>query len=161
MVPCAKARWMAARALYESDRPSLEQIAVVAGWRLATVQSRAGRDGWQRSDPPKDPGGRVARVIDGLLGEIEALGFGNGEGAIGLDKARIEAISALIRTLEKIADITRSNTEVNAKERQITRDADMAGFLRRIDERIVELAAGHAKELVRKESSGRKASADS
>jgi hypothetical protein len=151
---------MAARALYESGRPSLEQIATVAGWRLATVQSRAGRDGWQRNEPAKDPGGRVARVIDGLLGEIEALGFGSGKGAVGLDKARIEAISTLIRAIEKIGEILRSNTEANAKERQITRDADMAGFLRRIDERIVELAVGHAKELVRKESSGRKASAD-
>lgn len=147
---------MAARAIYQSAQPSLEHIAAISGWSLATIQARAGREGWLRSDAPqrKDRNARVAKVVDRLLGEIEALGIGTGEGAIGLDKARIEAISALMRTLEKIGELTRSEESVDVKESQTKRDADMAGFLKRIDERIVELATGYAKQLVRAKPQG-------
>jgi len=156
MIPCATKRWMAARALYESERPALDQIAALTGWSVGTIQSRAKREGWRREEPlaAGEVEARVARMINGLLGEIEALGIGTGEGAVGLDKARIEAISALMRTLEKIGDITRDNEEAKAKEKLNKRDADMAGFLKRIDERIVELATGYARELVRKKPVG-------
>lgn len=156
MITRATERWMAARALYESERPTLEQIAPLCGWSVATIKARAKREDWRRPEPVAagKVEARVARVISGLLGEIEALGIGTGEGAVGLDKARIEAISALMRTLEKIGDITRENEEAKAKEKQTKRDADMAGFLKRIDERIVELATGYARELVRRKPSG-------
>jgi uncharacterized protein YjcR len=156
MIPSAKDRWTAARAIYQNEQPSLEQIAALSGWSPQTIRARAAREGWLRSDAPqrKDRNARVAKVVDRLLGEIEALGIGTGEGAIGLDKARIEAISALMRTLEKIGELTRSEESVDVKESQTKRDADIAGFLKRIDERIVELATGYAKQLVRGKPQG-------
>ncbi|MEP9371008.1 hypothetical protein [Mesorhizobium sp. KR1-2] len=138
MTTPASDRWVATRALYEGAAPSFEQLAA----------ARAAREGW-RDGSLLDAGtqnGRLAKLVDGLIGEIEALGIGNGEGAVGLDKARIEAISTLTRTLEKIWEIIRSDE--GTKENDIKRDADMAGLLKRIDERIIELAEGYARQLV-------------
>lgn len=139
---------MAARALYEGAQPGFEQLAAATGWALATIKTRAAREDWQRLDAPDraSQNSRLAKVVDRLIGEIEALGIGNGDDATGLDKARIDAISTLTRTLEKIGEITRNDD--GAKENSTRRDADMSGLLKRIDERIIELATGYAKQLV-------------
>jgi hypothetical protein len=148
-------RWIAARAIYEETRATVEQLAATTGCKAATIEARAVREKWVRSTESTRPASqneRLAKVVDRLIGEVEAIGMGNGEGGTLLDKARIDAISALTRTLEKIGEITRGSD--SAKENQIKRDADMAGILRRIDQRIVELAEGYARQLVRRKPEG-------
>lgn len=152
MTTPAKDRWVATRALYEGAAPSFEQLAVATGWLPATIAARAGREGWRDGSltDRATQNARLAKLVDGLIHEIEALGIGNGEGVADLDKARIEAVSTLTRTLEKIWEIIRSDE--GAKENDIKRDADMAGLLKRIDDRIIELAEGYARQLVCRKS---------
>lgn len=154
MTTPARDRWVATRALYEGAAPSFEQLAAATGWLPATIATRAAGEGWRdgRLTDRATQNARLAKLVDGLIGEIEALGIGNGEGAVSLDKARIEAISTLMRTLEKIWEIVRSDE--GTKENDTKRDADMAGLLKRIDERIIELAEGYARQLVCREPKG-------
>jgi hypothetical protein len=153
MLTDTQERWTAARAIFESTRATVAQLATLGKWKITSVNARARKEGWVRlSDPdrPRTQNERLAKMVDRLIGEVEALGLEGGDGGTMLDKARIDAISALTRTLEKIGEITRGGE--SAKENQIKRDADMAGILRRIDERIIELAEGYAKQLVREKS---------
>lgn len=154
MTTPAEDRWVATRALYEGAAPSSEQLAVATGWLPVTIAARAAREGWRDGSltDRATQNARLAKLVDGLIHEIEALGIGSGEGVAGLDKARIEAVSTLTRTLEKIWEIIRSDE--GAKENDIKRDADMAGLLKRIDDRIIELAEGYARQLVCRKSKG-------
>lgn len=154
MTTPASERWVATRALYEGATPSFEQLAAVTGWLQATIATRAAREGWRDGSltDRATQNGRLAQLVDGLIHEIEELGIGKGQGAAGLDKARIDAISTLTRTLEKIWEIVRSDE--GAKENDVKRDADMAGLLKRIDERIIELAEGYARQLVCRKPKG-------
>lgn len=148
MVAHANERWMATRALYEGAPPDIERLALATGRSAASIRRRAAREKWSRGQPPRtrsDPRARLAKVVDRLIGEVEAIGMGSEDGAGALNKTRIDAISALTRTLEKIGEITRLDD--GAKEHQMRRDADMAGALKRIDQRIVELATGYARQL--------------
>ncbi|MFU0506654.1 hypothetical protein [Pseudaminobacter sp. NGMCC 1.201702] len=155
MVTHTDERWTAMRALYEGARPDIERLALATGRSAASIERRAAREKWVRQDPAairSGPKARLAKVVDRLIGEVEAIGMGKEGGAGTLDKARIDAISALTRTLEKIGEITRLDD--GAKENQMRRDADMAGALKRIDQRIVELATGYAKQLGKAKSEG-------
>lgn len=85
---------------------------------------------------------KIGRMADALLDQVEAVGTGeNGS----FDKTRMKAIAAMTRTVEKIGDITRGAAVVN--EEDVRRDADIGTILRRIDDRIVELARLHAERL--------------
>ncbi|MHA6685158.1 hypothetical protein [Mesorhizobium sp. A556] len=87
---------------------------------------------------------RLRILLDHSITKAEATSDAV-DGSAAADKARMEAISVVMRTLEKIGEIARNDT--SAKENQTRRDADMANVLRRIDERIVELAIGYARKL--------------
>lgn len=155
MVTHAAEQWMATRALYEGARPDFKQLALATGRTVGSVERRAAREKWSRpvmASAPGSPKVRLAKVVDRLIGEVEALGMGEEGEPFTLDKARIDAISALTRTLEKIGEITRD--ENGAMENQTKRDADMAGALKRIDQRIVELATGYARQLGKTKSDG-------
>lgn len=147
MIDLAADRWVALRALNEGAMPSHELLGLATGRSVASIAKRAEREGWV--DCETALAARLRRVdfmIDGLIEEIEAIGAA-GEG--GFDKSRIDAVAAMTRTLEKIGEITRGGE--SAKENQIKQDEDIAGILKRIDDRIVELAGEYAKELVARE----------
>lgn len=141
----AAVQWPALRILFETTSAPLATIADACGKTVAAVERRAAGEGWSRFVAPKaDDDERLAKLTNKLITEVEALGLGKTRRKDGLDKARIEAISALTRTLEKIGDITRGRDR--AKE-NLERDEDTAKALRRIDERIIELARTYAAEL--------------
>ena len=79
------------------------------------------------------------------LERLEALGRAALENGGAIDKAEVDGIIALSRSLEKIGDIMRP--EDAAKENQIAQDDQLADILQCINDRIVELAREFAQEL--------------
>lgn len=142
----AARRWAALRSIYEGAEPVAAVLAEAANLDAATLEKRIAREGWVRvaHAADRDRARRIGRMLDRAIGEVEAIGDGREEGS-GFDKSRIDALAAHIRTLEKIGEITRG--EESAKENQMRRDDEMAGILKIIDERIVELARAYAGEL--------------
>lgn len=86
---------------------------------------------------------RLARVMDLLFREVEAIGVAAQAKRRPLDKGRIDALGAMIRTLEKFEEFARERS----RDGQIKRDEEMGDVLRRIDGRIKELARAYAREL--------------
>ncbi|TKT81221.1 hypothetical protein [Aquamicrobium sp. LC103] len=144
------ALWTAIRALFEGGEPTVERLAVAAGRRPATVVTRATREGWKsNSNAQVRRDRRLRRIYDRLLDRIERIGLREEQADAAGDKASIAEISAIARTLERIGEITRD--EDVAKEKQTKNDAETAILLRRLDERIVELAHEYARGLVAEE----------
>jgi len=135
------------RALYEGAQADFGRLAQVSGKAETTIRKRADAEGWSSPTDdtgPLDHGARVAALAEKLMDEMEAI---EREGhATGYDKARIDAVTALTRALEKLGEFTQSGH--NRKEAAIKNDAELAAILKRIDERIVELATEYARELV-------------
>lgn len=167
-----QARMAALRDWYEGGTPSFSKLAAASGFHVSTIKGHAALHNWTKrpgggrrilreAEPAPDgiaaddaagaavvPSGsteeRLARVMDVLLREVEAVGVAAQARGRPLDKGRIDALGAMIRTLEKFEGFARER----AKEGQTGRDGEMGDVLRRIDERIVELAKAHAEELV-------------
>lgn len=141
------AAWAAMRAVFEGAAPDFVQLAAISGRRLDTIMRRAERQGWRTLDDNTDGlsrAERIARLANRLIGEMEAIEK-DGQGGV-YDKARIETVAALTRALEKAGEIT--GVEAGMQEQQKKTDVDKAAILRRIDERIVELARFFAAEIV-------------
>lgn len=99
---------------------------------------------------------RLARVSDMLLREVEAIGLlAQARGKMP-DKARIDAVGAMIRLLEKVEEFARAKGGAGEKNR----DGEVADVLQRIDGRIEELARAYAKELVAEQRFGAGSGAD-
>lgn len=141
------AAWASMRALFEGAAPDFVQLAAISGRRPQTIRRRAAREGWRALDDQADgrsQSERIIRLANRLIGEIEAIEK-DGKGGV-YDKARIETVAALMRALEKAGEIV--GAEAGMQEQQKKTDADKADILRRIDERIVELARFFAGEIV-------------
>ena len=87
---------------------------------------------------------RISRLANALVGEMETIEK-EGKGGV-YDKARIETVAALMRALDKAGELI--GAEPGKQEQQKKTDAEKADILRRIDERIVELARFFAEEIV-------------
>jgi hypothetical protein len=137
----------ALRALHEGASASLDLLAVASGRSVTALRKRAAREGWCDAEDAMQLSNQERRLrilLNHQITKAEATSDVMDGSAAG-DKARMDAISLAMRTVEKIGEIARSDT--SAKENQTRRDADMANVLRRIDERIVELATGYARKL--------------
>ena len=148
MADKARLGWATLRELHEGAAPTLERLAAASGRTVAAVLSRAKREAWGELFPAiadEDRKTRLGRLTDWIIETLESVKKGAVEEGASIDKAKVEAISALMRTVEKLGEITRYTD--SAKENQIKSDARTAGFLRRIDQRIVELATEYAKQL--------------
>ena len=143
MACMTQARWAAARALAEGMPVSLAVLADIAGLAETTVAKRASREGWA-SAQGLDYASRIEGLAGRLIAEMEAIER-SADGA-GYDKGRIDAVAALTRALEKLGEFTQSGH--HRREAARSTDADIADALRRLDERIVELAREYAAELV-------------
>lgn len=93
------------------------------------------------------PDERLARIGELLTRQASRI-LAAAEASRGvLTKAQIEALSALIKLAEKFETLAAER----AADKQTRSDDEIAGFLERIDDRIVELARGHAERLGRAE----------
>ncbi|MDN2567982.1 hypothetical protein N1F89_17295, partial [Aquibium sp. A9E412] len=131
-----------------------------AGRSETALAQRARREGWAATAPgPGDAAPlerRLAVLSERLVGELEETSAA-GAAAGDYDKARIDALTAMLRMVEKIGDITR--VPERAKENQTATDADMAAALERVDARILHLARALARRLGA-DGAGRPAGAD-
>lgn len=137
--------WPAMRALAEGMPPTPALLGEISGRRPETIARVAAEQGWrQGADTAQQRSARIAVLLDQTVDELEG---GETDLASGrFDKARIDALAAMIRMLEKLSEINESR---QARQEEVHRsDAETAEILRRIDERIVELAREFARELV-------------
>lgn len=141
MVANANERWRALRALHEGAPADAALLAAASGCARSTIQRRIEREGW--SAPIGDGDELLERLADTLVAQVEALRVET-QGAF--DKSQIELAASIIRTVEKIRELTRSAG--SQKVSHIKRDEEMADVLARIDRRIIELAREYARVLV-------------
>ena len=109
---------------------------------------RAELEGWQRITPDAsaDRRKRIDAQYDRLIAELERLTLSSEDGAgLRFNRARADAVMAMVKALEKIGETMR--TDEDARDNQITDDAELAAVLQRIDDRIRSLARQYAGEL--------------
>ena len=97
--------------------------------------------------PPDDRMARLAGFISRQLAIV--LAVGEASGGL-LDRAQLQ----LLAELAKLAEKFKAPAAGQAAEKQKRSDAEIAEILKRVDDRIVELARGHAEWLVARQSDG-------
>ncbi|WP_028033337.1 hypothetical protein [Chelativorans sp. J32] len=132
----------AARALFEGAPPSLELLARATGRQEAYLARIAGKEGWREApaasqEDPETLERRLVALSDQLVGDLEAAGA-EGRASGTYDKARIDALSTMLRMVEKLGEMTR--LPERAAEKQKRSDAELAAALALVDARILELA---------------------
>lgn len=133
------AEWRGMRALAESAGAPLELIAQATGRSRRSLELAAGREGWRLETPVEvDIAGKVREIAALLMERVERLGRRALEDGEKIDKSEIEGLLSLIKGLDRMAEITR--TEESAAKKQSRRDEDTAFVLRHIHQRIFELA---------------------
>lgn len=137
-------RAQAQRALYEGAEPSFELIAAVSGHKPRTVALRARREGWQAPASGAALEARITRLTNRLMRELDEMEGAAEEAGGGIDKERLDLLTARMRVLEKLAAINQGR-QADQEEQEQT-DADIADVLARIDQRIGELARQLAAE---------------
>jgi hypothetical protein len=146
MTTGAETRWLAVRALFEGAPATPERLALACGRSLRVVKGRIEAEQWRAAhrSRKRERADKVEAAIDVLIAAVEPTG--GADGLAHLDKQRIDAVLAMARTLEKLGGMT--GADEPAEENQARSDADMAAILRRIDDRIVELAEEYARRVV-------------
>jgi len=89
--------------------------------------------------PPEE---RLARLVEFVVRQVETILTGARGGRI--DKARIDAVTSMIRMVERAQNFAREQAEA-----QETRsDENLAEIVARIDAQIITLARAYAEQLV-------------
>jgi hypothetical protein len=150
----AESVFAAMRLVHEGGEASLDRLATIAGRSPKTVRARAEAEGWKpvASGSVAERRRRIDTQYDRLIAEIERLTFGEEGEGLTFDKVRVDTIMAMVRALEKIGETMRSDED--AKDKQIKDDAELAAALKRIDDRIREIALYHAGRLGAAEPDG-------
>lgn len=144
------ARLHALRILAEGGHATIERLAMASGRSVASLRRLARDEGWKLVEAgPLDVSARIRKAAGMVLGKVEELGKAAENGG-NIDKGAIDGLIAMIRGLEKIGEIMRP--EEAARENHIRDNEDLAETLRRIEERIVELAGELATRMVEEKS---------
>lgn len=145
MAGAAEARWDAARRLYEGEAADPALLAALGGLKARSIRARALKDGWRARRGRHPVRDRLQPLIDRLTRQAALLGAADDGGP--LPAGDLAAITALLKTIQILGDMTGGAEE--RAERTKENDDRLAATLKRIDERIVELAKAHAVELLR------------
>ncbi len=167
------ARWAALRALHERQTPTIALLAAAADvteqecalalqvFNKLDAEANIGEAGSRRADRIAQPAanseagapsagadtaeaGRAARVSGLLLQHADQLiAQTERQGGV-LTKPQLDTMLAMVRLAEKFEPMA----EQEAAQLQRKSDAELADILKRIDDRIVELAHDYARELV-------------
>lgn len=144
------ARLHALRILAEGGHATIERLAMASGRSVASLRRLARDEGWRLVEAgPLDVSARIRKAAGMVLGKVEELGKAAENGG-NIDKSAIDGLIAMIRGLEKIGEIMRP--EEATRENHIRDNEDLAETLRRIEERIVELAGELATRMVEEKS---------
>jgi len=141
------------RSLFEGAPASFELLARVSGRTEAYIARLARKEGWREpasalESDPEALEGRLMALSDRLVSDLEAAST-EGRAAGAYDKGRIDALSAMLKMVEKLGEMAR--VPERAAEKQKKNDAQLAAALSLIDARIVELACELAASMGRKE----------
>jgi hypothetical protein len=129
--------WAGLRAIYEGAALSFALLGKAGCLTEDSVAQRARREGWiagggERAKQQRRLQGQITRLdnqIERLIGEAE-----EGEG---FDKARIDLLTALLRSVEKLREMMPAiDNEQDVKER----DARIGKILHRVHAHVEELA---------------------
>lgn len=141
------AEWRGIRALAEHQRATIELIAQASGRSTRSITLRAEREGWRLDRlPEEDLAERVRLLVAMLVEHAEKLARKALEEGEKISKGEIDTLLSLIKGLDKMVEITRS--EETAKKKQIRRDEDLREVLQHIHRRIFELAKELAAKMV-------------
>ena len=135
---------------------SFEVLAQISGRTEAYLARLARKEGWREpasafEADPEAFEGRLVALSDRLVGDLEAASA-EGRAAGAYDKGRIDALSAMLKMVEKLGEMAR--VPERAAEKQKKSDAELAAALSLIDARIVELASELAACMGRGEPEG-------
>lgn len=136
----AAAALRAVRALYEGAPADLALLARACGRSRAYLERVAKTEGWLRPALDGDSEALERRLLalsDRLVADLEAASA-EGRAAGSYDKGRIDALSAMLRMVEKVGEMAR--VPERAAEKQKKSDEELAAAYALIDARIVELA---------------------
>ncbi len=131
-------KWAALRALVEESGAGYGLLASAVGLKETSIATRARREGWKPARSGEGAAAPLRRAIDAAVAELEAVSATSGSDTPSLDRSRIETVLAMLKTVEKLGEMT--GVDPRPQDPQTRSDADIAAALRRIDERIVELA---------------------
>ena len=137
----SRCKTAALRELFEGAPPTLPRLAAAAGRLPARLTSTAQRERWGERPAELGAGERAVRLAalgDWLISRLEWLRRRAERDGAALDPAEVEAIGALMRTVERLAVVADGFAEAGAA--QIEHDRRKADVLARIDRRIAELA---------------------
>lgn len=135
------------RALFEGAPATLDVLALASNRSEARLRAIAKKEAWRAPDlaaSAADLEKRLTLLSDRLIGELEKASR-EGEQMGAYDKARLDALSAMLRMVEKIGETARGPQ--SAREEQTRSDEEMAAALERIDARILELAEDLAGQI--------------
>ncbi len=151
MTGYSERRTAALRELFEGATPSYDRLAQACGRNARSLARLASRDGWGERLAALGESERLARLgafSDWIVHRLETVRR-RAEAGAAIDREEVEAVSVLMRTVERLGDVARSLD--GAREGQARRDALKAGILKRIDQRIVELAREFARQIAGRE----------
>lgn len=139
----------ATRELFEGAPATLERLGRATGRSTDFLARKAKREGWRAPEDsasldPEELETRLMALSDTLVGDLEAASSeGRATGAY--DKGKVDALSAMLRMVEKLGEMTR--VPERSAEKQKRNDAELAAAFALIDARIVELACELAASL--------------
>ena len=155
----AAERNAALRALAEGAAPEFALLAAASGRLERTLEAQAAKEGWalRRAEAAIDE--RLRRLLGNLVARLETLidRMEHDLTEAGL-KAVTGEIANLLRSIEKLQAMlpgTENNNKNKDKDAMLhdaeARDRELARLHKRIDARIVELAAEAAGRMVERE----------
>lgn len=173
--PISAARWAALRALREGAPATYPRLSVASNLHVVTLRKKGALEGWplvrERAyaagigplqwdgQPvlPMDESGasltdQAAALASVLAGQMEGVLAAAREGRI--DKARIDAVLAMIRLVERAGSLTRESGQGGPESREAgnqekTRsDEQLADIYSRIDARIDAMARYYAARML-------------
>ena len=155
----AAARNAALRALAEGAAPEFPLLAAASGRVAATLEAQAAKEGWKLRLAETAIDERLRRMLGNLVARLETLidRMEHDLTEAGLKTVTAE-IANLLRSIEKLQAMlpgTENNNKNKDKDAMLhdaeARDRELAGLHKRIDARVVELAAEAAGRMVERE----------
>jgi hypothetical protein len=146
-VSAMDARLAVARELFEGARPTARRLALLGNWLEATVETKIRTQTWKR--PPatrKEMQARVHRRLEKRLDELLALEEAGGKVTPAAAKARTDECLKIDSALR--AALRGGDRGEEPQQEQAENNAELAGLLQKIDDRIFELARHFAAEMV-------------
>lgn len=145
-------RRLAARRIYERTEAHTDWIAALWGVEPGWLTQLVAREGWSRGEAdPRTTIDRLMRHVSAQLAAFEAdagegsEGKGSGGSGSGGGKARLDALLAITRTFDKLAEMRRAEDERRGgegDERALARARDL------VERRVGELAGQRAETMI-------------